>query len=327
MRRRFTLIELLIALGIVILLTAILVMGLMGSKTKAQIRGTKGTINKIKTALQMYHAEFRDYPPDGYDDEPAPPGGTGWSYNAQGVMVGNPPRGVKGTASLLYFLCRPLIKVTRLGDDPNDPRNEQRKMVGPFMTIDPGEVTRDTFNPNHPWTDNAYWVTQGHILTELKDKFNRPLCYDKVKSYNPSDPPATRNVYFQPNRFHVFGGGSGTLPRGVGRHVHPDQAFLDNVMAALDSDEQACPNDTHDVGLAGLDHAARLNVHTDPRFTPNSTAKHPDGCPGPTPTFITGFPVGTDATHAPQSQGGGYDLWSYGVSWMNCRDDVCSWKD
>lgn len=329
--RRFTLIELLIALGIIILLTAILIMGLMGSKTKAQIRGTKGLIQKVKTAMQMYHAEFRDYPPDGYDDEPPPLGvGTiGWTYNAQGVVVGSPPRGVKGTASLLYFLCRPLIKITVLGADATDPRNIQRKMVGPFMTVDPGDVTKDTFNANQPWNDNTFWVTQGHINTELKDKFNRPLCYDKVKSYNPADPAGTRNVYFQPNRFHVRGGGSGTLPRGVGHFVHPDQDFVQNSMPLMEDDEPGCPN----VGSGGgQDHSAGftfspancLAIHTDPRFRSGATTLASDGCPLPT---INGFVPGSDTSHSPQAQGGGYDLWSYGVSYVNCRDDICSWKD
>lgn len=321
-RRAFTLIEVLIAIGIVVLLTTLLTMGLMGSAKKAKISGTTGLILKIKTALQMYHAEFRDYPPDGYDDEVPVPGGPAWTYNAQGVVVGTPGRGVKGTASLIYFLCRPLTKVTLLGADPTDPRNRQTKVVGPFLNLEGGDFTREGFNPNHPWgaaVNDPYWVGQGYIMTEIKDKFFRPLVYDKVKTGSP--------VYFQPGRFHVHGGASGTLPRGVGRFVHPDQIFMDNTMTVLPHEEKVCGDETHDPGIESMSHANLLQIHTDPRFTATSTARAPDGCPhSGGGSFLSGFPTGTTATHEPKSQGGGYDLWSYGPSYINCKDDICSWE-
>ena len=320
-RRGFTLIEVLIAIGIVILLTSLLVMGMMGKTEQAKAKGTNGLILKIKAAMQRYHAAFRDFPPDGYDQEPPPPGGTGWAYTPQGVMVGTPQRAVKGTASLIYFLCRPLVKVTWLGDDQADSRNRQTQIVGPFLAdLEGSAFSRKGFNPNHPWSDNAYW-NNNYILTEIIDKFFRPLCYDKVKSNNA--------VYFQPARFHVHGGGSGTLPGGTGRFVHPDQAFMDNEMALLASSEARCPTDTHDGGeiaLSGLTQAQLLQVHTDPRFTVNSAARAPDGCPLGNP-FTTGFGAGTTATHEPKAQGGGYDLWSYGPSYINCIDDIGSWEN
>lgn len=318
-RGAFTLIEVLIAVGIITLLTTLMVMGMMGSARKAKIAGTTGLILKVKTAMQMYFAEFRDYPPDGYDDEPPIPGGSAWVYNAQGVVVGTPGRGVKGTASLIYFLCRPLTKVTVVGADPTDPRNRQTKVVGPFLNLEEGDFTQPGFNPNHPWSDNAYWNGQGYIKTEIKDKFFRPLVYDKVKTGSP--------VYFQPGRFHVHGGGSGTLPRGVGRYVHPDQNFMDNVMTVLPHEEKACGDETHDPGIEGMSHAQLLDIHTDPRFVPNSPARAPDGCPSGGGSFLSGFPTGTTTTHEPKSQGGGYDLWSYGPSYINCKDDITSWDN
>ena len=155
-----------------------LTMGMKGAIDKAKHKKTIAVIEQIKTALNSYHAEFKDYPPDGYDAE------TGWPSNNAGIQVGEPNRRVKGSAALIYFLCRPLIKVTILGDDPLDERNQRRTRVGPFLDTTPDSFSRREFNAGHPWADNDYWgrANQGYILTMLIDAYTRPICYDKVKT-------------------------------------------------------------------------------------------------------------------------------------------------
>lgn len=79
---------------------------------------------------------------------------------------------------------------------------------------------------------------------------------------------------------------------------------------------------THDAGLEAMTRSALLAVHTDPRSM--GRPSEPDGCPGP--SFVKGFPAGT-ASSIQSASSGGYYLWSYGRSYVNCRDDIGSWKD
>lgn len=318
-RSGFTLIELLVVLAIILTLVGLLAAGLGTAREKAKSKATRALIGQIQTALENYFSEFRDYPPDGYDIEVA---GT----NNQGVPVGHPPRRLRGTAALMYYLCRPLVKVTYMGP-PNetlDKRNWRYTPVGPFLTMTgTGNYSRGraddpqgAFDPAFVWADPSgggggkaqeFWVTREMFKTEITDGYYRPLCYDKVKT--------DQSKYFQPNRFHnINASGTGG---SVGYNVHPDTEYLQNEMPVLDDDEFICPNDdpNHMATSAAAD---RYKWHVDPRFKPGQAA--PDGC---SPNSLT---QGTSNSHAPRNVGG-YDLWSYGRSYTNPRDDITSWGE
>lgn len=301
----FTLIEILVVMAIIIVLTGILAMGLGGSRDKAAHKATKALINKIKVALESYNSEFRDYPPDGYDNEGW---GAPWTHaGAAGQNVGYPPRPMRGSGLLMYFLCRPLIKITVVGADPNDPRNLQMKRVGPFLQLAPGDFSKEGFNPNHPWSDVAYWDTQLFRNTEIIDAYGRPICYDKVKV---NDGGTTR-TYFQPDRFQSLAGA------GKGKLVHSDQEFLLGKMAV---DAIREPE-----GYEAVPPLDMLNLRHDPRFANKTVLEtvttYMDGGAG------AGFAFTADATNLAPKNVGGYDLWSPGRSWIDPRDDVTSWGD
>lgn len=312
-RRGFTLIELLVVLAIILILVGLLAAGLSSAKTKAKEKSTRAMIGRIQTALESYFSEFRDYPPDGYDVEIA---GT----NAQGVPVGTPPRNMKGTAALMYYLCRPLVKVTYMGapNEPPDARNWRYTPVGPFLTMTgTGNYSRGrdddpsgVFDPAFVWTggpkSTEFWDTRQMRLCEITDGYYRPLCYDKVKT--------NQAKYFQPNRFHYIGA---SAPANQGYKVHPDLDYMQGQMPVFDEDELICPNDdpTHNTTAAASD---RYTWHVDPRFKPGQAA--PDGC---CPNSLS---QGTNTTHGPRNVGG-YDLWSFGKSYTNPRDDITSWGE
>lgn len=315
LRRGFTLIELLVVMMIILTLVGLLAAGLSSAKTKAKEKSTRALIGRIQTALESYFSEFRDYPPDGYDNEVA---GT----NNDGTPVGsNPVRNLKGTAALMYYLCRPLVKVTYMGppnETPPDPRNFRYSPVGPFLQMTgTSNFSRGRdddpdgpFDPAFVWTGTGkaqqFWVNRQMTRCEITDGYYRPLCYDKVKT--------DQAKYFQPNRFHYLGASS---PANFGSKVHPDQDYLTNGMPVFDEDELICPNDdpNHNTTAAANDRHA---WHVDPRFKPGQAA--PDGC---CPNTLT---QGTNASHAPRNVGG-YDLWSFGRSYTNPRDDITSWGE
>lgn len=298
-RAGFTLIELLVAISIIVLLTAFLGMGLLTAKDKAMQKGSLGLVNQIQTALNSYHAEFKDYPPDGYDSEP------GWNVNADGVAVGTPARRVKGTAALIYFLCRPVVKVSIVGANPNDPRNQRRKVVGPFLELTPDRYSRPSFEPNHPWSDANYWETtsggQGNRLCEIIDTYRRPLNYDKVKANNAT--------YFQADRFHTA-----TSPAGKGANVHPDQEFFQDVLSALTS-----TLDNEPPYVQAMSNEQLSKLHVDPRFQKVDDMR---ALVGETPVLDS---LSSQQNYLEPKSAGGYDLWSYGRTYGDPTDDINSW--
>ncbi len=319
-----TLIEILVVVGIILILMALLGMGMRTAAGKARSKATKALIGRLQTALESYHAEFRDYPPDGYDAEVP-------STDVNGVQVGSPARRVRGTASLIYFLCRPLVKISYMGD-PTDPRSVVKRPSGPFMTLESSNVSRPEavvggqptkFDPGYPWNANDYWGPSGPsgipslmATCEIIDSYFHPLVYDKVKTYR--DP--TDNKYFQASRFHFYGGSGTVSGTGVlGGKAHPDQEYLAG-MPTTDDDEVLNVPDWPDYGAgSGPFSTASTTTHGDPRFTKWFNGdRYQTGVAGDPNTAGTG-------SHAPRNIGG-YDLWSSGGSWTNTRDDITSWE-
>lgn len=329
--RSFTLIEILVAMTIVIILTALLVMGLGGTKTKAMHKASVAMVNKIKVALDNYYAAFRDYPPDGYDlGEKGT--GSGWDVTRpQGVRVGYiGNRRVRGTASLIYFLCRPVIKTTNLSSDPGtigDPKFTSYTKVGPFLQLEPGDFTLQkltvnseeiNFNPNYPWTSNEFWETQGGLNCEIIDAFGRPLCYDKVKTEHlVQNPSGNQYQFFQPDLFQNPATGTGN---GGIFAVHPD--------ANRYIVEGQMPINIDDEPDIGLDEADLIYYRCDPRYSKATGTNLVNSLESGTPP-TAGTGSGADPTtwsHRPKNVPG-YDLWSAGKSWVDPRDDITSWGD
>ena len=333
-RRGFTLVEVLVAMTIVLILTALLAMGLGGSKDKAAHKASKALVSKIKVALESYNAEFRDYPPDGYDlDDP------GWNVTAaQGVAVRPPDlldssgsattayklRRVKGTSALIYFLCRPQIKRTRMSSDPGD-KTMNEKRLEPFLQLDTRDYTRPkitaageeiTFEPNHPWGNDAYWDRNagGGILTEIIDAYGRPLCYDKVRTaLTVSNVSAGEIAYFNPG---LFQSGSGVSTGGVGIAAHPDAAeYILGGLMPINADQEPS-------GFADADENTLLTSRMDPRLRSDQIQTAINALEGGASTV----PAGDVSTHEPKNVPG-YNVWSAGRSWIDFRDDIVSWAD
>lgn len=278
--RGFTLIEILIVMGIMVTLTALIAMGMGIAKEKARQKATRALISKIKIALESYHSEFRDFPPDGYDP---------------GELT---PLGMKGTSALIYYLCRPLNKITYVGAgvgvDPTDTRNQVKQRVGPFLELSGQDFSRPDFNPNMVFEGDrgtAYWETQGYKFTEIIDSYGRPLCYDKVKTNQPA--------HWKPALFHM------------NVDAHPDKDYIGAGKLGIIVEEESDQLNPDE-----------LEKHRpDPRFKAGKMEAWVQALNG-----LGSFAPATIDTHEPKYVGG-YDLWSTGRSWTNPTDDITSWGE
>jgi prepilin-type N-terminal cleavage/methylation domain-containing protein len=67
-RRAFTIIELLVVMGIILVLAGLLLQGISAARRYVQRARTQIEITNMMTALSEYFNEFSDYPPGGTDD-------------------------------------------------------------------------------------------------------------------------------------------------------------------------------------------------------------------------------------------------------------------
>jgi prepilin-type N-terminal cleavage/methylation domain-containing protein len=104
-RRAFTLVELLVVLGIVGLLAAFLLSHLgTSSRERARLEATRALIGRLDLALQEYRTELGSFPPD------------------------------------FTYLLTPRT-ITIVSGDSNDPRNQSSRVLGPMLVLDPERIS------------------------------------------------------------------------------------------------------------------------------------------------------------------------------------------
>ena len=169
----FTLIEVLTVVAIItILLGALVVVG-TGHADRARAQKTQSILEQIELALQLYHSEFDEYPPDGYD------------YSVS-TSPGYP---IRGSACLTYFLA------WKSPDGVNDPRD--------FILIKKSYVE----DPAYPIDVKAhngqpYLEIETNLFTragEIVDGWGNPIHYDNCardqKTNQPRYSPNPRGMH------------------------------------------------------------------------------------------------------------------------------------
>jgi prepilin-type N-terminal cleavage/methylation domain-containing protein len=155
-RSGFTLIEVLVVMAIISILIVGIIVGVGGMRKRAMGEKTKALLNRISVALGSYHAQFRSYPADGYD-------------RPLFVMYGRNRQRVKGSTALVYFLCRPLTKLYRIGADGEI----RRQTVGPFLELKKDELSGDAARTIDERLDDP--------RTEILDAWGHPIHYDNLE--------------------------------------------------------------------------------------------------------------------------------------------------
>ena len=237
-RRAFTLVELLVVIGILAILAAAGLAGLRTMIARSRKAATDGSIQKIQLALASYYNDFRDYPPDGYDRDPAWGAATNTcvSVGPSGITLptSQGPQLFSGSGCLIYFLCHPIP-------------GPSGGVVGPYLELKDDQCSAFKWDPSFrvaiaPSSPEfkAEWAT-----CEILDSDALPIHYDRVK------PPGDRAyaTFFDPNRF----------AGANGRAAHSDQRYL-AAFEGTDAENGCCSSlgDNTHVGESAP-------IHGDPR--------------------------------------------------------------
>ncbi|GIW73338.1 MAG: hypothetical protein KatS3mg102_2880 [Planctomycetota bacterium] len=151
----FTLVEVMMAMAIIVILMSLALYGLNAYRKRAYEQNTRGLIARIESALAAYYAEFRAYPPDGFDaDEPA-------VRTDGGRQVP-----IKGSAALVYYLGVPQLKEYEAGME------RMKRQVGPFLEFTEGMLSGQE--------GMALEDRLREPTTEIIDAYGNPIHYDNV---------------------------------------------------------------------------------------------------------------------------------------------------
>ncbi|HVY60712.1 MAG TPA: prepilin-type N-terminal cleavage/methylation domain-containing protein [Planctomycetota bacterium] len=143
----FTLMELMIAIGIIAILAALIFPAMTAARRSAGVKATKATIERIKLACEAYFADFGDYPPS--------------SLSALGVST----NGVnEGAESLLRCLT------TRAGR-------------GPYLQFEEKELVNTDDDALPQRGDPTKSSIEARELFELADAWGNPLVYFHNRDY------------------------------------------------------------------------------------------------------------------------------------------------
>jgi prepilin-type N-terminal cleavage/methylation domain-containing protein len=111
----FTLLELLVVIGIILILMGLVLAVIQAVKSNAQILAAKHVTKSIEAAVGAYYAEYAKYPPLQAADAPAPDG-------SKDQWAGDPAMGAQVHNNALFFTLRIIPK----GPNENDAANPRR---------------------------------------------------------------------------------------------------------------------------------------------------------------------------------------------------------
>jgi prepilin-type N-terminal cleavage/methylation domain-containing protein len=111
----FTLMELLVVIGIILILMGLVLAIIPAVKLNAQNLAAKNVTKSIEAAVSAYYTEYAKYPPLQAADAPAPDG-------SKDQWVGDPAMGAQVHNNALFFTLRTIPK----GPNENDAANPRR---------------------------------------------------------------------------------------------------------------------------------------------------------------------------------------------------------
>lgn len=151
----FTLLEIMTVIAILAILMSILIYGIGKYRITAYEKGTEGLLESIRAALESYHADYSEYPPDGFD--PA---------NPAIRMSGGQKAAIHGSACLVYYLGIAQIMETEVGQDV------RKSLKPPYLEFKTGQLSGGD--------DRDLDQKLADPRTEVVDAWGNPIHYDRL---------------------------------------------------------------------------------------------------------------------------------------------------
>jgi prepilin-type N-terminal cleavage/methylation domain-containing protein len=167
-RRRqqgFTLVEMLVVIGIIALLISILIPAMAAVRVAAKVASTKSLISTLCSAIERYREDLRYYPGplDDYTiltGNPAPPGNIG-----VGGRVTMPENLFLGIAGGLNYTPPVSFDPSNIGKGAN--------LMTPYIQVSAGSTDVSRFD--RPFTDSGNISALDTNIPEFVDRFDEPL--------------------------------------------------------------------------------------------------------------------------------------------------------
>ncbi len=160
-RAAFTLVELLVVIGIIAILAAMLLPALTAARTRAQETSTRSLIQQAEIAAQSFFNDYGDYPPSTWEEAAR-------MFDIDLGLVGDADEFNEGIE--VFLAC----VTTRLG--------------GPYLEPADPELgnTDEDFNQALLEGTNSYYAHTGELF-ELVDYWENPLVYIHNREYYDTD--------------------------------------------------------------------------------------------------------------------------------------------
>jgi prepilin-type N-terminal cleavage/methylation domain-containing protein len=175
--RAFTLLEVLVVIGILVILAGLAIVGILHAIKQANKTRMAADLQVISSALQQYKQDFGDYPRvepatvgiNDAADRPNPK--TGWQVLCQALM--GPCPGVEAGAPAGEF-----TKQDGADGYGFRVRGTQGKTYGPY-------IPPERFKVGNPANPVFPMPTSDCLLAALLDKNNQPICYLPLRTPRP----------------------------------------------------------------------------------------------------------------------------------------------
>ena len=190
-RAGFTLVELLVVIGVIALLMGILIPVVSGVKKRGYEVKTKALISKISNGCHAYYLDWRAYP--GLVDEDNVAGGANANPNIGGLNVGNGANVVTSSENLVLSLLggvaapttpggQPQFVASLIGSGAQSLNPAEPKQYQAYIDVQKNEIS-EAGHPFDPDTTN-FQGTQDSIIPEFVDAYfdPQPIIYMRARA-------------------------------------------------------------------------------------------------------------------------------------------------
>lgn len=182
--RGFTLVELLLVIGIIALLISILLPTVTRVRVAAQTANTKQMLNRLEAAISMYYNDFQAYPGPFSNAQVGTPSPDGLVYMMDGTTDNSRPNltstenlflGIVGGLRINGGTLEANFTSTSLPNGPLSLNTVNPKRYQVYLSVEPAETTAMTAPRFFPTNAKGFGGETDTRVPEVLDKYSNPM--------------------------------------------------------------------------------------------------------------------------------------------------------